>query len=648
MCGITGILNSDAALAVDPETVRRMTRTLYSRGPDSEGYYVSGPIGLGHRRLKVIDLSDAAAQPMSNEDGTVWIVYNGEVFNYQELRQELEVKGHRFRSQSDTEVLIHLYEEDGVTMLQKLRGMFAFAIWDSRKKQLFLARDRVGEKPLVWCQVNGKFLFGSEIKALLTFPDLQRRISPDGLGSLFAYTFSIPGPRSIFQGVHKLRPARYMLVRNGLVQIQRYWKPDGRRTPQLDETEYTERFCQLFEESVRLRLRSDVPVGSMFSGGVDSSLITAIAARHLKEPIKTFAIGKSTDHEDPELVRSREVAALIGTDHQGFETPLNMIDRLPAIIARADEPYSLYPALWSDFLCEKMRDHATVLLAGNGADEIFGGYRSYPRVRRLNDWYAFSEGLPRGLLRAALDRLPKSENAEGNGGLFKDQLHKLSLSPGERIAYGTSQRLARIARPLFHSNFWEEISRDSITDIVQEVYEEANAHNHLNAWNYTSLQLTEAHGATTMSDLIGMGHGLEIRSPFLDHKLIEFSTTLPARMKVRGYRNVRGCKHIVKRAACRYLPESVVYAKKYGYGYSIPFHHWLAEQYAPLVDRFVLDGGIRKSGIFNPKAVGELVLRHRATRNMDDAMCVNILLTLEIWNSIYMENQRPEDIDMSQ
>jgi len=376
MCGICGKINVAQQHTPDRALIERMCACLRHRGPDDSGVHIAGRAGLGHRRLSIIDLSPAGHQPMCNEDASVWVVHNGEVYNFPELRAELQAKGHRFSSNTDTEVIVHLYEDMGPACVERLRGMFAFAIWDGRTQELFCARDRVGKKPLVYAETGDGFVFASEIKALLQDPSISRDVDIEALHHYLTYQY-VPGPHTIFTQIRKLQPAHTLTVKNGRVSIRRYWdlayEP---KTYAADENELVERFSTIFQEAVRIRLRSDVPLGAFLSGGLDSSAVVAQMSALMDRPVKTFAIGFE-DQDFNELPYARQVADLFGCEHTEYVVKPDALQVLPAIIRHYDEPFADPSCVPTWYVAQLTRRHVTVALNGDGGDESFAGYERY-------------------------------------------------------------------------------------------------------------------------------------------------------------------------------------------------------------------------------------------------------------------------------
>ena len=383
MCGIVGKVYADRQQQVDERLLRSMCQAIVHRGPDDEGIYLDGHIGLGMRRLKIIDLA-GGHQPMSNEDGSLWIVFNGEIYNYRDLRQDLEKRGHVFKTVSDTETILHLYEERGSNCLGDLRGMFAFALWDARDETLFLARDRLGKKPLYYAERNGRLTFASELGALVHDPEIDREVDPHAIDEYLTYLF-IPHPRTIYKGVRKLPPASFAVYRKGELKIERYWKVRYDRIENRSLEENAEALDELLREAVELRMLADVPVGAFLSGGLDSSLVVAMMQQASSRPVKTFSIGFEESSFN-ELEYARQVAEILGTEHEEYVVRYDVQDLLPKLVEHFGEPFADSSAIPTYHLSRVTRDQVTVALSGDGGDEVFGGYRRY-QARMMADTY---------------------------------------------------------------------------------------------------------------------------------------------------------------------------------------------------------------------------------------------------------------------
>ncbi|MFT4797178.1 MAG: asparagine synthase (glutamine-hydrolyzing) [Candidatus Azotimanducaceae bacterium] len=557
MCGISGVYELDADPAANRESVRAMTSAIAHRGPDGEGFYTGKHVALGHRRLSIIDVA-GGDQPIFNEDESICIVFNGEIYNYLELYEDLVKRGHRFRTKSDTEVIVHLYEEMGVRCLDLLNGMFTFAIWDKPRERLFIARDRMGEKPLYFFQNGTKLVFGSELKALRTNKDCPRSLDKNALDLYLAYGY-IPEPHCIFEGVRKLPAAHYLIAENGQISVQAYWelaRPEEKNTASFDDQ--LAEFSSRIKQSVKLRLRSDVPVGAFLSGGIDSSLMVAVAAEQ-HSGISTFSVGFSEQDFD-ELDSARQIADRYGTNHHQIQ--LDKVDEslFPKIVAHFDEPFSDSSAIPTYYVTQEAAKHVKVCISGDAGDELFGGYSRYmpePGERQINRIPASLRG---ALLDPASRMLPDSFRGKGklrrfavDGaqrwqrklGVFDDIERKLMYLPGMANHLDAS---ASLFQPYFQAPQAEALSSRMWAD--QKTYLPDDI--------------------LVKVDRTSMWHSLEVRVPFLDHTLVEFANRLPTSSKI----NAGEQKYILKKFLADKVPNDLLTRPKKGF--SLPIRHWLA------------------------------------------------------------------------
>jgi len=630
MCGICGIYNYINESATDRDTIVRMNRKLIHRGPESEGYYIKRNVGLAHRRLKIIDV-EMGAQPMSNEDGSIWIVFNGMIYNYIELKEDLERKGHRFKTRSDTEVIVHLYEDYGEQCLKYLRGMFAFAIWDERGEKLFLSRDRIGKKPLVYMDLDGRFVFASEIKALLEFPEYKIDIDWFGVGLFFAYDYWIPWPHTIFKGIKKLEPGTFLVVhKDGRIEKERYWFPNFQKKTRKSEEELIEEFYNLLDESVKLRLRSDVPFGALLSGGVDSSGIVAIMNDHLRR-ISTFSLGfGGAGGIDEEFIRAKKISGRFNTDHHEVVFTSDDLKYLPRMILNHDEPFANITSLYIWFLTKFIKESGTtVVLSGNGPDEVFLGYSSGYQLKIRDIIHRTIQIIPQEIFSI----LPE-------GGL-RERILGSYLPYHKMLSSGVEKNVKRNVLGLFDQEKIQ-IRYEAIRNLLEEIYLESKAENFLDGYSYLALMLTYAHGLTVNTDASAMANAVEIRSPFLDHKIIEFAASLPTNMRVRGL-SEKGCKYIVKKVMERKVPRELLYIKKFGFGYNISWPSLLLRKYGMETKNFLVGGEWIRNGLFRKEYVENLFAGGDYDRDRR-GMQVLRLLALEIWYRIYLLNEKPENI----
>lgn len=618
MCGIAGILDPCGA-PVDEALLRRMCHRLRHRGPDEEGYFFDAGVGLGIRRLSVIDLH-TGHQPIHNEDGSVWVVFNGEIYNYRELRRHLTDRGHRFYTASDTEVIVHAYEEYGEECPSLLRGMFAFALWDGKERQLLLARDRVGEKPLVYATLNGGLVFSSEIQALREHPEIGSDIDWEAIHHYLVFAY-VPAPRTAFRGVRKLEPGHRLIWRRGEIRISRYWTLDFAPKLRLSEDEAVERLRQLLNEAVRLRLISDVPLGAFLSGGIDSSTVVGFMSLHSSQPVKTFSIG--FDHEDfTELEHARRIARHFGTDHHEFIVPAEAAEIAPILVRHYGEPYADPSAIPTYYLSRLTREHVTVALTGDGGDEMFAGYDRYWAME-------VAERLP-GIISVPAQRLAREAHR-----LPLPWTHRL-LRRLERFALAAPLPPARRYRS-WVSALDSELHRELYTDEFAHIAAATPPESVLAPWlaERPGLSLTDALLLTdTMTylpndllvkvDIASMAHGLEARAPFVDHFLLEFAARLPAHYKRRGATS----KYILKQAVKGLLPEATLRRRKQGFG--VPLAHWFRGSLRPLLQETLLSDRAIGRRLFKPTVVKSLIDQHLGGRR-DHAQVLWTLLMLELW-----------------
>ncbi len=629
MCGIVGAVHLTGAEPT-PELLRRMTATLRHRGPDDEGVWTGGAVGLGMRRLAVIDLSPRAAQPMANEDGSLRLVFNGEIYNFQALRAELEARGHVFRSGGDAETVLHLYEQHGTDCLRFLRGMFAFALWDEDRRSLFLARDRLGKKPLVYYQDDAVFLFASEPKALLQHPRVRAEADPEALHHFLAWGY-VPAPRSAFRGIRKLPPAHFLVVRAGQASLARYWSL--RYTPKRTEDEATlaEELEARLAEAVRLRLISDVPLGALLSGGVDSSTVVALARRFTSGPLSTFSVGFEQPEYD-ELEHARAVARHLATDHHQVVVKPDVVRLLPRLVWHYGEPFADSSAVPTMALCESARDLVTVALSGDGGDEAFLGYDRY-RAARLAEWPDRMPLAVRRALAGAAGRLPAA-SPKSRTTRLRRFLETLPLDPRRRYARWMAVLDEPARRDLYTTDFAARVAGiDPVRDL-EVAWEASDAPTFVEAAAHVDVTRYLPDDLLVKMDIASMAASLEVRSPFLDHEVVEFAARLPAGMKLRGL----AAKHLLKRVMRDALPPGILRRPKMGFG--APIEHWLRHELRATAFDLLLDARARDRGYFRPEVVRRYLEDHvggRAARHQ----ALWSLLVLEAWHRIFIDQPCP-------
>src|SRR5579871_441210 len=619
MCGIAGIAGfQQKRVAVDE--VRRMCDAIYHRGPDDQGYFYSPDVVLGMRRLSIIDLANGR-QPISNEDGSIHVVFNGEIYNFQSLRNRLEARGHVFRTSSDTEVIVHAYEEYGACCVDHFRGMFVFALWDDNRRRLLLARDRLGIKPLYYGMVNGRLVFASELKAILELPGVDRRLDWESLSHLFSF-LTTPRDASIIAGIKKLEPAHRLIAEPGkALRVERYWDVEFRPDRQKSESEFIEELRGLLEESVQLRMIADVPLGAFLSGGIDSSSVVAAMSKLSSRPVKTFSIGFS-EQEYSELAEARTVAKHLGTEHHELVLEPDVIGTIEEIVSYLDEPFGDSSAIPTYMVSKMAAEHVKVVLSGDGGDELFAGYDRYLVEERER-----GATLPRPIRRilgAAAGLLP-----EGVRGA--NYLRHRALSGAARYVDSST---------LFHGDQKERLfTRDAARHLDLHDAEAARR---------TSLRETPGHGLSrlqlhdlgtylpldvlTKVDRMSMAHSIEVRVPLLDHKLVEFAATIPAHMRLRDGRS----KYIFRQAMRGILPDSIIDRPKRGF--AIPLGRWFRGQLDNYCSTVFFSQACRDRGILNPAYLRKLLWMHRDGRDLD--LHLWTLVSFELWCRQFLDTPR--------
>jgi len=569
MCGIVGIYNYGSGLPVTREALKAMNDLIVHRGPDDEGYFTHENVGLAMRRLSIIDIS-TGHQPISNEDDTLHIVFNGEIYNFQELRQGLLARGHKFKTKSDTEVILHLYEEKGEDFPKELRGMFAVAVWDKRKKRLTLARDRLGKKPLYYAVTPSFFAFASELRALLAVPGLPRDIDLKAVDSYLTLQY-IPSPMSVFKAARKLEPASTLVFEDGKLETKKYWNlPLGER--KLDGTpveELKERLRAELAEAVKIRLISEVPLGAFLSGGIDSSVIVALMAKASAEPVKTFSIGFK-EAEFSELGYAKQVAEMYGTKHTEFLVEANMASVLEKLAWHYSEPYADSSALPSYFVSRETRKEVTVALNGDGGDENFGGYIRYQAMKVAGYFTAMPDWAKKAAL-GAMEPFPEKTAPFNTVWRLRKFLQAVSqrdlaMTYLSTVSYFKTDEKERLLSPAFVNALGRDINYPE--RYISKLFNEGQG-SLTEKIMYTDLRSYLPECLMTKMDIASMANSLETRSPILDHKVVEFAHLLPDNMKLRGF---TGTKWILKEAFKDMLPRRIYKRGKMGFG--IPLGPW--------------------------------------------------------------------------
>ncbi len=644
MCGICGMFQRDGA-PVDPEVLIRMNRTMAHRGPDEEGYFLNsscppsdlfarhgaplrhpaGPaggnrqVGLGHRRLSIIDLS-SGQQPLSNEDGSIWISFNGEIYNFQSLKQELESKGHRFRTNSDTETIVHAYEEWGADSVKRLRGMFAYALWDGGRERLFLARDRLGKKPLYYALESNRLVFASEIKGILEAHGISREIDLTALSDYLSLLY-VPSPKTIFRAISKLPAAHYAIVTADFFTMEPYWDLQFFPQHEMSEDQMSEGLLEILNESTQMRRISDVPLGAFLSGGVDSSAVVALMANGSSEPVITNSISFSEARYN-EVEYARKVARLFATDHHEFHVTPEAIEVIEQLAWHYDEPFADSSAVPTYYVSQKARENVIVALSGDGGDENFAGYRRYYFDMREN---AVRNLVPPGLrqpLFGLLGRLyPKADYLPQ---IFRGKafISNIARTPVDAYFFSVSAFDDEQKRLLLRPEIDRNLNDYRTSDLFHEIYDNAPAMDHLSRIQYLDIKTYLCEDILTKVDRASMAVSLEVRCPILDHVFMEYVAKIPWQLKLSGANG----KHIFKKALKRCLPEEIIYRKKMGFG--VPILEWLRKDLKGYSRDMVL-GGDASREFLDPGRLLKLWNEHQSgIRNRSTELWAVMMLNL--------------------
>ncbi len=629
MCGIAGQISYNHLVYFDD--IRSMIDVIFHRGPDDEGIYinekspgeaVSGSlpsVGLGHRRLSIIDLS-TGHQPIHNEDKKTWVVYNGETYNFQALKKELIAKGHRFYTTTDTEVLVHLYEEYGEDCVQHLRGMFSFALWDENEKKLLIARDRMGKKPLYYNWDGSMLLFASELKSILACPSFERKLNHGAFLSFLLYGY-VPDPQSIFEGVKKLPPAHVLTLSNKDLKIREYWRADFTPQALVGEEEVSELLLQKLRESVKMRLISDVPLGAFLSGGIDSSTIVALMAQEMTEPVKTFSIGFE-EEEYNELPYARKVAAIFGTDHHEMVIRPESFDLIEKIIRHFDEPFGDESAIPTYYVSKLAREYVKVVLSGDGGDELFAGYDSYAVTMGRMKY----ERLP-VIARMGLRGLSRILPPQMYG---KNFLYNISLPTRDRFIDYVSHLAFNRHAQLLSKDFQGEIKQSSL--LFKKYFEDTKSYHELSQLQYVDMRSYLPGDILVKVDRMSMAHSLETRVPLLDHRVVEYVNGLPPRYKMNGKRR----KHIFKKIAGNLLPTEIIEKRKTGFG--VPLKYWFKGNLKSHIRQILIEPRTCQRGYFNTRYIEALLEEHDRGRRDHSRLLWN-LVVFELWHRLYLDEQ---------
>jgi asparagine synthase (glutamine-hydrolysing) len=634
MCGICGWYSEEGVRRAD---LLMMLQSIAHRGPDDEGIYLDGCIGLGNRRLSIIDLP-GGKQPISNEDGSIWVVYNGEIYNHRQLCQELVAKGHLFRTNSDTEVIVHLYEELGDRCVERISGMFAFAIWDVRQQRLLLARDRLGQKPVYYSQNGREFLFASEPKAILAVSRQPREMDMSSVHHYLSLRF-IPSPDTIFEHIKKLPPAHTLVFQNGEIDIRRYWELSFRDKLDLSEEELLESLQEKLKSTLQSHLISDVPVGAFLSGGLDSSMIVAMLSQDLKLKPRTFAIGVEEGDFD-ELPFARLVADYHGTEHTEERVAAGLIQSLPRMIWHLDEPSD--PIAACMFQAAQLASRSVkVVLGGDGGDELFAGFDRYVGGRYIDAYGRLPLLVRKKLFGPVLNAISDSFTYKSTTQKLR-WVHNLSLLPTPAEQYAEATCFFRFnsqdKQALYSESLWRKLGEIDSARFIVDPYNGANADEMLDRMLYTDFVTRLPEHSLMLTDRMTMAHGLESRSPFLDHELVEYLARFPSRLKIQNGEP----KSLFRKFAAGYLPPSIVRREKQGFMF--PIAYWFRTELYPFLQSTLTNSFYVRQGLFSAATVERYLQEHRERRS-DHHVRLWMLLNLEIWHQLYIEQTGLEAVE---
>ena len=628
MCGIAGFISKDRNAPVGEREILldKMCKIITHRGPDEQGAIVKERAALGMRRLSIIDLK-CGQQPIFNENGNLAIVFNGEIYNFCELKKELESLGYRFKTNSDTETILHAFEEFGTKCLEKLRGMFAFAVWNFRDETLFLARDRVGKKPLFYSLTEkGNFVFGSELKVLLAHGEIEKRVDYAALDAYLSFGY-VPEEFCIFQKIEKLQPGEFLIFKNGEIRTEKYWDFAYEKTAETkSEAEYVSELRRLVKEAVEVRLVSEVPLGAFLSGGVDSSAVVAMMSQISGVPVKTFSIGFNEDTFN-ELKFARAAAKRFNTEHHEFVVTPDLVEIVDELVWHFDEPFADSSALPTFMVSKMAREFVTVVLSGDGGDELFAGYTRYATDRKRSGFEKLPRAVRQNLLKPLSERLP-------HGFSGKNFLYNASLNRIDRyidsISHFNQMRKNALYAPDFLTNLNGSFGKAAQT--FREIAASIETGNPVDNLLYLDSKTYLPADILTKVDRMSMAASLEARAPLLDHKLIEFAARVPAELKLKGLET----KYIFKKALEGVVPNEILYREKQGFG--VPINEWINSELRERTRETLLEKRTLERGFFRAKYI-EMLLEEHAKNRRDHSHALWILLMLELWHRRFVDNQ---------
>jgi len=641
MCGIAGFTQFHSQIG-NIDSLNKMGEAIYHRGPDAGSAYIDENIGLSHRRLAIIDLSEAGIQPMQSHDNRYVIAFNGEIYNFLELRKELVDKGYAFKSHTDTEVILALYHYEGVNLLNKINGMFAFALWDKEKQSLFIARDRIGKKPLYYTKLNNEVIFASELKAILTNKNIPKDINVDAVYDFFAYQY-IPDPKTIFQNIHKLEPGHYLLINQDGMTKKQYWDISFAQTSELPEQELKEKTQQIATHCTKQRMVSDVPLGAFLSGGVDSSGIVALMAKIAEEQngeaITTCSIGF-----DEKKFDETEFAALVAkqykTNHHELIVHETVEDNLEHIVSFFDEPFADPSLVPTYFVSQLAREKVTVAIAGDGGDEVFAGYEKYSADHLENK------------IRNKIPNVIRKKIFPACSSI----LSKINVSPCQRASSLLKSLSVDSSMGFYISNSfikdstWQSLITDNTkaklgnyhpSDITTKFYDACDGNDHLSRILYTDMKTYLPGGILVKVDRMSMANSLEVRAPILDYKLMEFACTIPSKLKFNTDQTKPEKKYILKEAFKDYLPDDVLYRKKMGF--SVPLSGWLRNELQTITEERLLNRQAGLCDFFNKEQIAKLWHEHISNKK-DNSTVLWSMLMFQMWFDKYMQNQTADEV----
>jgi len=614
MCGICGFTGDQ-----DRVVLQRMTDALVHRGPDDDGYYVDGKINFGMRRLSIIDV-ESGKQPLCNEDASIHTVFNGEIYNYPELRSSLHKKGHRFHTDhSDTEVLVHLYEEHGLDFPGHLNGMFAIALWDNRKERFLLIRDRMGVKPIFYAEINGKLLFASEIKSILQHPDYHKEMDFDAIYHYFTFK-NIPSPQTAFKGIKALLPGQMLIREQNTTRLQTWWSIRFDEQEGCNEEEVQLRILELLDDATRIRMRSDVPFGAYLSGGVDSSTIVALMSRYADKPVKTFCLGYEDElkNKAADLHHARRVADYYGTEHHEYiMSSSELLEEIDNVIRSFDQPFS--GTISTYFLSKLISRHVKVALSGDGADELFGSYLTHRTAQPISHYARLVDKITMGEISSDDQKLFAPCDLEYLEGLY-------AKSQGDEVKWRSALYLFNDTekQSFLSESFKFQCSLCSTASVITRYFGDLTARNPLNRILEMEWKTQLPDQVLAFVDVLSMAHSVEVRSPFLDFKLVEYAATIPGELKIRA----GAVKDVLKKAVASLLPSGITERPKEGF--VLPIFDWMQEKYKGYCDEVLSPDRLHTHGFFDSKAVQDMLLRYKAGEKTLNGRIWNLMM-FQLW-----------------